>query len=122
MMARFPRVLEPRNVTILKRMIIVAGLAVLVGCQSEASKLQQSVETRVRKSARDPSSIEFRNVRVSDKVVCGEVNGRSRGGGMTGFTPFAGDKDEVGIVPESATPGLLRGEGAVYRRLAPHCM
>lgn len=105
----------------MRRAVFLIGLVTMSGCQSEASKLQQSVEKRIRENARDPSSIQFRNVRVRGHVVCGEVNGASGMGGTTGFTPFAGDKDHVGIVPARAEPGVLSQEGAIYQRLAPNC-
>jgi hypothetical protein len=44
----------------------------------------------------DPSSAQFRNVRMvttgeGKATLCGEVNGRNRYGGYVGFTPFSYD-------------------------------
>lgn len=47
----------------------------------------------VADSLRDPSSAQFRNVRVvpfgQGSVICGEVNGKNAYGGYVGFVPFA---------------------------------
>lgn len=46
----------------------------------------------VSASLKDPSSSQFRNVRIVDysdgKVICGEVNGKNSYGGYVGFFPF----------------------------------
>lgn len=50
----------------------------------------------------DPSSAQFRNVRVSkylDRTVCGEINGKNRIGAYTGFTEFVVSGDRVSFPP-----------------------
>jgi hypothetical protein len=46
----------------------------------------------VADSLKDPSSAQFRNVRIADyqnkKVICGEVNGKNSYGGYAGFSLF----------------------------------
>ena len=53
---------------------------------------------------RDPSSAQFRNVRVNQIFVCGEINGKNGFGAYTGFVRFYGTKDSASIDPQSPTP------------------
>ena len=52
----------------------------------------ESAKKSVASSLKDPTSAQFRNVRlvpyVNGKVVCGEVNGKNSYGGYSGFTAF----------------------------------
>jgi hypothetical protein len=73
------------------RKMLAAGLAVLTltGCTAEQKAISEAKDL-VRTAARDPDSIEFRNMRQAPKsgAVCGEVNGRNGFGGKTGWTPI----------------------------------
>jgi hypothetical protein len=53
-------------------------------------------EDAVREKLRDPSSAQFRNVRLnslSSSEVCGEVNAKNAFGGYIGFVRFAAEAD-----------------------------
>lgn len=64
---------------------IVLVLALLVaGCDQKISAAKESVRSKLF----DPDSAQFRNVRIVDGTVCGEVNGKNRYGAYVGFTPF----------------------------------
>jgi len=56
--------------------------------------LKLDTEEKLKASLKDPSSAEFRNVRVSHHGgrthVCGEVNAKNSFGGYTGFMRFVG--------------------------------
>lgn len=71
------------------RMMLAVGLAALTlaGCTAEQKAIRDA-EDLVRTAARDPDSIEFRNMRQAPKTgaICGEVNGRNGFGGKTGWT------------------------------------
>jgi hypothetical protein len=47
-------------------------------------------ERHIEALARDPGTIEYRNVRynAASQVICGEFNGRNAFGGMAGFTRY----------------------------------
>lgn len=69
----------------LPRLLVLAALAALGGCQS-AEKAARQAATR---ELEDPASAQFRAMRINHEgVVCGEVNGRGRTGAMTGFRRF----------------------------------
>lgn len=42
----------------------------------------------VKYHLKDPSSAQFRNVRLTAYAVCGEVNSKNSYGAMTGYLPF----------------------------------
>lgn len=78
----------------------------------------------VANSLKDPSSAQFRNVRIASykggSVVCGEVNGKNSYGGYVGFRPFvAGISESMfesrgGRYPEidrAANAGLIEACG-----------
>lgn len=46
----------------------------------------------VIKDLKDPESAQFRNVRIKDHQVCGEVNAKNALGGYTGFERFSYSK------------------------------
>ena len=58
-------------------------------CTAEQKAIGE-VKERITEAARDPDSLEFRNMRAgrSPDTICGEVNGRNAFGGMAGWTPF----------------------------------
>jgi hypothetical protein len=74
----------------------------LVACEDAATKAKRDAdmedfalikfhEDRVGASLREPSSAEFRNVKVYRSVlpvVCGEVNGKNGFGGYAGYQRF----------------------------------
>lgn len=62
-----------------------AGCDLLPGSQAA---VQRRGEAAAAALLLDPSSAQFRNVRVSGDAVCGEINGRNRMGAYVGFTRF----------------------------------
>jgi hypothetical protein len=65
-----------------------------------------TAEAMVRKQAKDPSSVQFRNEMVVGNMVCGEVNGKNSFGGYTGFQFFVYQKGAAGAVIEPEEGGL----------------
>ena len=62
--------------------------------QSKSEKeLMDASQEAAKIGLKDPTSAQFRNVRVlphvSGKIVCGEINGKNSYGGYVGFRPFA---------------------------------
>lgn len=53
---------------------------------------------------RDPSSAQFRNMRVDSIFVCGEINGKNGYGAYDGFVRFYGTKDSAHIDPGDGGP------------------
>jgi len=78
-------------------------------------KTQQVVQS----SLKDPSSAQFRNVRLvawrSWQVVCGEVNAKNSYGGYAGFTKFVGSPSattiEQTIDPRAPSIALSKNAG-----------
>jgi hypothetical protein len=61
----------------------------MTGTQEKAI---EQAQIALANSMKDPSSTQFRNVRLvkylEGNVICGEVNGKNSYGGYVGFTPF----------------------------------
>lgn len=74
---------------------MVDGFAVSVSeylkRKSQKNAIEQAQKV-IADSLRDPSSAQFRNVRMvpykDGRVICGEVNGKNAYGGYVGFKPF----------------------------------
>lgn len=69
----------------------------------------------VADSLRDPSSAQFRNVRVvpfgQGSVICGEVNGKNAYGGYVGFVPFAAGVTSAQIASYSSRYADINAAG-----------
>lgn len=105
--------------TVITSTLLLAGCAVQTAGQSPSDRLRQasldvvhgfaestgsylksktegeaieSAQESVRRSLKDPTSAQFRNVRLiswsSGKVICGEVNAKNSYGGYVGFKRF----------------------------------
>lgn len=70
----------------MKRLIIFAA-ALLAGCA------EQEARDAVAAQLKDPGSAQFRNVKVTDKGACGEVNGKNLFGAYVGFREFVYRKE-----------------------------
>ncbi len=67
-------------------LLALLGLAATAGCGSA----RKGAEYAARASLADPGTAEFRNVTINTEgVVCGEVNGRHKQPGVTGFRRYA---------------------------------
>ncbi len=86
------------------RKIVICFALFLSSCGDTAPEKDETAvknaETAVKNEMNDPSSAQFRNIRVITKkivwkdqavtpVVCGEANGKNRMGGYVGFEKFA---------------------------------
>lgn len=101
----------------MKRAILaLAAFSVLSACETSpygkliderpvtlSAKQQSEVKEAVKYDLIDPDSASFRNLKGKHMTfdsgttfvrVCGEVNGKNRMGGYTGFTPFHGEFDK----------------------------
>lgn len=79
----------------IKILILIAISIALIGTlpkpdRERLSDVAREVDARmaVQQLARDPGSVQFRNMRVTGTVVCGWFNARNGFGGMSGFQPF----------------------------------
>lgn len=50
--------------------------------------VKNSAIEAVKYHLKDPASAEFRNLKITNTAVCGEVNSKNGFGAMTGFVPF----------------------------------
>lgn len=66
------------------RVALLACILVLAACDQTT----RAAKERVAAQLRDPASAQFRNVRTSGGVVCGEVNGKNAYGAYAGFSRF----------------------------------
>ncbi len=64
----------------------------------------------------DPSSAQFRNLRVSGDFLCGEVNGKNRFGAYVGFRPFAG------VPKHGPSSVIIVEEGKSFAEFAQFCV
>ncbi|MCC4295856.1 hypothetical protein [Brevundimonas aurantiaca] len=79
---------------------IIVAVLLLGGCQFVPGSDQQRIEAaqkRVASELRDPAGAEFRNSRIKDGWVCGEVNGKNAYGGYAGFQRFVVGPDSVSL-------------------------
>lgn len=72
---------------------LLIATALLLAVPSLAASSRASYERAVRNELRDPSSAQFRALKVlpggpEDGALCGEVNAKNAMGGYTGFEPF----------------------------------
>lgn len=69
------------------------------------SAVISSTKDAAKQNLKDPSSAQFRNVRIvswgSQKLVCGEINAKNSYGGYVGFKRFVGSPTGVTIEPVS---------------------
>jgi hypothetical protein len=79
--------------------VMLCGCSIVPG--STANKLSKA-ESRVRYELADGDTAKFRNVKVNDTYVCGEVNAKNAFGAYAGYTPFV---DEGGVIT-IANPNL----------------
>lgn len=91
------------------QVLMVCGL--LSACSSRESAAIERVESEIAQRMLDPSSAQFKDVRLKRPgLVCGEVNGRNRFGGFTGFKVFVAkvkqDKVDFTIV-EGRLPTMM---------------
>jgi hypothetical protein len=90
------------------RIAAAAACAAVVGAlvswaalrSSDEERLHESVRELVRSGAFDPEAMRFRNMAsrttpTGFHVVCGEVNGKNRMGGYTGYQPFVLRDDRI---------------------------
>lgn len=99
---------------------IVALSAVVAACGASADeKAIDAVQQHVVENFKDPSSATFRNVKVSDGTVCGEVNGKNSYGAYSGFDKFYGSYYEgsgavVGHVMNASDEATMAAFGPLY--------
>jgi len=79
--------------------LISLTVALISGCDSEPTAIDKAisaVQKHVVRDFKDPSSVEFRNVKAKefgndgDIIVCGELNAKNSYGGYIGFAEFYG--------------------------------
>lgn len=85
----------------MKKWVVCATL--MVGaCQwvpgSDQNKIE-AAQQRVANELRDPASAQFRNSRIKDGWVCGEVNGKNGYGAYSGFQRFVVGPDTLTLEP-----------------------
>lgn len=98
--------------------IVAVASIVLGSCAPPASPEVQAerdmiieAKWRIEKDARNPDSVETRNMHIGSieylgfKVVCGEMNGENAFGGMTGFRRFVMFDGKVPLI-DTPTRGL----------------
>lgn len=83
----------------------------------------KATQEQVTDGLRDPSSAQFRKVRIVDHgglpAVCGEVNGRNAYGGYAGYQPFIGSPHSYQLVGHDFTTAEGAAASAGYRT---HCL
>ena len=96
-----------------KIIAVSASIFLLSACSEYSSREREGME-RVKEQLFDPESAQFRNVhegveRKNGWIVCGEVNGKNRFGGYTGFKKFSTTekRGDVLIADESTAEGMI---------------
>lgn len=73
--------------------LILGAALVLAGCGVIDGQDMRDAKKRVANETRDPSSVQFRDVRYvrqvdGSRAVCGEINAKNAYGGYVGFESF----------------------------------
>ena len=92
--------------------VATAALLVLGGCMdspeetmkklrvSEDAATTEKLRQAVTRNLRDPSSVQFRDERVSkNRALCGELNAKNAFSAYTGFTRFVVEPDGTAHMP-----------------------
>lgn len=74
----------------MKSVILALGLLAYASQAPAATKAEliKASQEAVREQMKDPESARFRNMKVYDITVCGEVNAKNSYGGYNGFKRF----------------------------------
>lgn len=89
------------------------ALMALSACQSKEQKQADAIKATVIQDLKDPSSAQFRNLKVHFGTMCGEVNGKNSYGAYTGFDRFSAG---VGVVQfESSLQRLGKGSETLLK-------
>lgn len=83
------------------RKVVIAIALASAGC---SVGVQNEAQEAVARDLRDPSSAQFRDVKIYPKYVCGEINGKNGMGAYAGFTRFWYNREKkiYSIDPKSA--------------------
>lgn len=86
--------------------VVIAGFLafIFLGPKLRDRATIKGAQEAAASQLRDPSSAQFRNVRVNGIFVCGEVNGKNGFGAYNGFVRFYGTKDSADIDPGEGGP------------------
>ncbi|WP_304273996.1 hypothetical protein [Caulobacter segnis] len=85
----------------MRRLQVALVCLALASCSKSP---EEAAKAHAADLLRDPSSAQFRNVRVTGSHVCGEINGKNGFGAYSGFVRFHGDKDTAEIDPGDGGP------------------
>ena len=99
--------------------VLSAAIAACGATVSADDKAIEAVQQHVIENFKDPSSATFRNVKVSDGTVCGEVNGKNSFGAYTGHSKFYGTYYEhsdtaLGHVMNEDDDAMMAAFGPLY--------
>lgn len=100
-------------------MLALLGLTSCQWLPGTDQHLIDQAQKEVADQLRDPSSAQFRRVKVvrqvdGRKVVCGELNGHNAYGGYAGFSKFIVDGDRAMLEPQDTVePSLDELEASV---------
>jgi hypothetical protein len=87
--------------------VVVFGgffVAAILGPKLKDQATLEGAQAAAAAQLRDPSSAQFRNVRVNGSHVCGEINGKNGFGAYNGFVRFHGDKGSADVDPGDVGP------------------
>lgn len=95
----------------MKRIALVS-LALVGSCSGEKAVEKEAKEV-VSHDLRDPSSAQFRDIKIYPSYVCGEINGKNGMGAYVGFRRFWMDRESkaYGIDPGTGDGGDLERQG-----------
>lgn len=105
--------------------VAVAIIAISVAYAPQLLVKRKAME-KIRSQLVDPSSAEFRNLRVVKgrkgiDMVCGEVNAKNKLGGYVGFKDFYFEDEENGVVLIDPGPDALVLPGILWWQHKEYC-
>lgn len=101
----------PKFATCVVLLVSTVGCSGLAG---DASAVENQAKELAAALLIDPGSAQFRNVRIREDEVCGEINGKNRLGAFVGFKRFVVDTalGDAQIDQEFSYSDLLQAESA----------
>lgn len=77
------------------RVMGLVAIVLLTACTSEEQREADAVKKIAAQDMKDPSSAQFRNLKIRLASLCGEINAKNSFGAYTGFKRFKGNTGAV---------------------------
>lgn len=75
---------------------------------TDVEKLPAEVESELTKDFKDPFSVKYRNLKVSNRgLYCGEINGKNSYGAYSGFKKFYASEEVADVATDETALAII---------------